>query len=98
DDVAGDRIVFTPSFEMAYEKQVKINNEKKIKSKISLHDPLSLGGRIKRSVREMPPEIVPFVVIVSAAIFGGLVALGHKLTTDKQLRKYPTHRHTVAGK
>ncbi|CAG8689853.1 12503_t:CDS:2 [Acaulospora morrowiae] len=80
---------------MAYEKQVKINDDKKIKPKITLHDPLPLGERIKRTIRKMPPEVVPFVVIISAAIFGGLVALGHKLATDNQLRKYPTHRHTV---
>ncbi|CAG8492573.1 11370_t:CDS:2 [Acaulospora colombiana] len=81
---------------MQHENEVKYNlYERKIQPKITLHDPLPLSARLRRLVREMPPEALPLVLIVVAAVAGGTMAVGHKLATDRSLRKYPTSYHTI---
>ncbi len=46
---------------------------------------------IVRSVKNLPPEALPLVVIVIGAIGGGTFAMAHKILTDKGLRTHPTH-------
>ncbi|CAG8519873.1 7600_t:CDS:2 [Diversispora eburnea] len=59
---------------------------KKPKAKFWLHDPLSSSQRIMHMARTFPPEVLPLIVIVTAGLTGGIVAMAHKLHTDNQLR------------
>ncbi|RHZ86910.1 hypothetical protein Glove_42g55 [Diversispora epigaea] len=65
----------------------KVSNKKPM-AKFWLHDPLSSSQRLMHMARTFPPEVFPLIVIVTAGLTGGVVAMAHKLHTDNQLRKF----------
>ncbi|CAG8689471.1 21659_t:CDS:1, partial [Cetraspora pellucida] len=40
------------------------------RAKISIHDPLSLTSRLRHAVRNLPPEVLPLIVVVTASVGG----------------------------
>ncbi|CAG8462380.1 6026_t:CDS:2 [Dentiscutata heterogama] len=70
-----------------------LTTQNRARAKISVHDPLSLTGRFRHAIRTLRPETIPMVVVVSAGLGGGAIAMIHKLWTDPQLRKFPAFEH-----
>ncbi|KAF0381420.1 hypothetical protein F8M41_012102 [Gigaspora margarita] len=69
------------------------NTPNSVRAKFSVHDPLPLAGRLRYAVRNLPPESIPMVVVVVAALGGGAFAMSHKFWTDPSLRRSPAFEH-----
>lgn len=52
---------------------------------LTSHPAHTISQRL-RTLKKIPPELIPLGVVLAAAIFAAVYSMGRKLTTDKTLR------------
>ncbi|KKY22165.1 hypothetical protein UCRPC4_g03352 [Phaeomoniella chlamydospora] len=59
------------------------------------HSAHTISQRL-RTLKKMPPELIPLFVVVAFAVFAACFAMARKLTSDKTLRLWPEKKRKPA--